>query len=207
MTGYLAGLILGLGLIIPIGQQNIFVLNQGFALGWPRVLWTVLAAGFCDSLLIIVGALGASQIIEQVPGVKPALLIAGSLFLCYLAIQAFISASQTTNSSSLTTGAKISVLKMLSSAASVSLLNPHAVLDTVGVIGATVVSQPPATRWEFAVGTISASWLWFLFLAAAASKIRSKLNATILGWIHRISGVVLIGFAVLLLIEFIRVIS
>ncbi|MFV2012905.1 MULTISPECIES: hypothetical protein [unclassified Micromonospora] len=39
MTDYLAGLLLGLGLIMPIGPQNVFVVSQGPAAGLPRALW------------------------------------------------------------------------------------------------------------------------------------------------------------------------
>lgn len=52
-TTYLAGLALGLALIVPIGAQNVFVVGQGLAVGWPRAGWAVIAAGCCDTLLIL----------------------------------------------------------------------------------------------------------------------------------------------------------
>ncbi|MBW3645555.1 MAG: hypothetical protein KY441_08635 [Actinobacteria bacterium] len=43
-----------------------------------------------------------------------------------------------------------------------SLLNPHAVLDTVGVIGTAIAAQEAVAQSAFAGGALTASWLWFL---------------------------------------------
>ncbi len=36
MTAYLSGLMLGFALIVPIGPQNIVVLNQGLTVRFPK---------------------------------------------------------------------------------------------------------------------------------------------------------------------------
>jgi arginine exporter protein ArgO len=38
MTSFLFGLFLGLALILPIGVQSLFVLNQGLLIGFPAPL-------------------------------------------------------------------------------------------------------------------------------------------------------------------------
>ncbi len=55
MGDYFAGLALGLALIMPIGAQNVFLINQGLTVGISRALVAVGVAGLCDSLLIVVG--------------------------------------------------------------------------------------------------------------------------------------------------------
>src|SRR3712207_5624797 len=62
-TPFLLGLILGLALIIPIGVQSLFVLNQGLLAGFPRALVGVVAVCFCDTFLIVLGAAGASALL------------------------------------------------------------------------------------------------------------------------------------------------
>ena len=64
---YLAGLALGLALIVPIGAQNVFVVGQGLAVGWPRAGWAVVAAGCCDTLLILAGAAGVAGLLTGFP--------------------------------------------------------------------------------------------------------------------------------------------
>ncbi len=204
MTAFLTGLILGLGLIIPIGPQNIFVINQGLAVGWPRVLWAIIAASTCDSFLILIGAFGASQFIDEVPGLRPALLILGAVFLSFLGAQAIRASRRDHNTRELSGPPALSARRVLVTTASVSLLNPHAILDTVGVIGAAVVSQESSTRLAFASGTLCASWLWFSFLGIAASRLRRALNGRVLQMIDLISGSVLLLFAVILMVEFLR---
>ena len=54
--------------------------------------------------------------------------------------------------------------KQISFALSVSLLNPHAIMDTIGVIG-TSAAYDGSEKIAFTVATISVSWLWFIFLA------------------------------------------
>src|SRR5690606_13808575 len=86
-AAYFTGLALGLALIVPIGAQNVFVFGQGVALGMPRALWAVIGAGLCDTLLIVLGATGTSALLHSVPGLRPAMLIGGALFLTYLGIR------------------------------------------------------------------------------------------------------------------------
>jgi len=52
-------------------------------------------------------------------------------------------------------------------AASVSLLNPHAILDTIGVIGTSSLAYTGSEKWAFAVSCILISYLWFFGLAIA----------------------------------------
>ncbi|MGH3796266.1 MAG: LysE family transporter [Pseudonocardiaceae bacterium] len=54
---------LGLALIIPIGPQNVLVLNQSIAVGMLRALVVVVTVGICDSLLILAGAVGVSAVL------------------------------------------------------------------------------------------------------------------------------------------------
>jgi len=67
VTTYLSGLMLGLALIVPIGPQNIVVLNQGLVVGLPKSLFAAAFAGICDTVLIVVGAVGVGALLAGVP--------------------------------------------------------------------------------------------------------------------------------------------
>ncbi|MFR9721888.1 LysE/ArgO family amino acid transporter [Streptomyces sp. MS19] len=203
-TTYLAGLALGLALIVPIGAQNVFVVGQGLAVGWPRACWAVAAAGCCDTLLILAGAAGASGLLNGFPALRGVLLLGGAAFLTYLGLQAWRSGATTL---SLEAGDVLSARTVIRRTVAVSLLNPHAILDTVGVIGAAVAAQPEASRTVFAGGTVSASWLWFLLLAAGAAATRRFLTPRKALWFERISGTIMLFFAALLLYEFITFVT
>ena len=188
----MTGLLLGFALILPIGAQNVFVVGQGLSAGWTRACWAAVAAGCCDTLLIITGAAGASGLLTVIPAVRMVMLAAGAVFLGYLGIRAWRSAEsglgRDPDSPAL---APVAVIRRT---IAVSLLNPHAILDTVGVIGAAVAAQPAAHRISFATGTASASWLWFFLLAAGAAWSRRLLTPRRALWFERISGTVMIAF-------------
>jgi L-lysine exporter family protein LysE/ArgO len=206
ITVYCAGLVLGFGLITPIGPQNLLVVTQGLTVGWPRALWSVGGAGICDTLLIVSGALGVSAVLARAPAVRLILLGAGTAYLAFLGSQALRRS-----------GGRISVdepgtppppvTSVIGKTVSVSLLNPHAVLDTVGVIGAAIASQHPTTRGTFAAGVITASWLWFLFLSLASSMLKKRLTSRGVRYLDRFSAVVMLLFAVVLAAEFVRALA
>lgn len=200
---YLAGLVLGFGLITPIGPQNVFVVGQGLAVGLPRALWAVVAAAVCDSLLIVTGAVGVSAVIERVPAVRTTLLVAGALFLTYLGVRAIRGAGQRLAADP--EAVAVPPRKIVSRTVSVSLLNPHAILDTVGIIGTAIVAQPAAARGFFAAGALSASWLWFLLLAVAAAQARRYFTPRAIANFDRFSGAVMLLFAAAFVVELVRV--
>lgn len=199
MTSFGSGLLLGLALIVPIGAQNIFVINQSIAVGMPRALVAVAAAGACDTILIIAGAAGMSAILTGVPGLRPVLLLAGALFLLYLGVRSLRASAPDEH---VTAQESLSLRAVATRAAGVSLLNPHAVLDTVGVLGAAIVAQEATQRALFATGTLIASWVWFLAIALAASAARQLLTVQLRVLLNRISGLILLVFAMILAIEF-----
>ncbi len=69
-----------------------------------------------------------------------------------------------------------------------------------GYLKATIDADPDH-RPVFAAGTVSASWLWFLFIVLGASSLRRWLTPRRRRWIDRASGTLLLAFAGLFLSE------
>ncbi|MBO4160661.1 MULTISPECIES: LysE/ArgO family amino acid transporter [Micromonospora] len=201
MDIFFAGLLLGLAMITPIGPQNIFLINQGFSVGMPRAWVAVGAAGVCDTVLIVLGGAGASAVLQSVPGLKTVLLVVGVGFLSYLGVQCF--RTSTRGPDALATGG-LPWTRVVARCASVSVLNPHSVLDVVGVLGVAIATQTPDDRPVFAAGTVSASWVWFIVLTSAASSLRRWLTPQRRQWIDWLSGSLLLLFAALFAIEAVR---
>lgn len=157
------GIILAFGLILPLGVQNIFVFNQGAL--QPRfrsVLPVVLTAAVCDTLMIAAAVGGVSLVILSVQWVTPLVYGAGIIFLCIMGWKIWHSSAPATGDTK-----RLPLKAQVGYALSVSLLNPHALLDTVGVIGTNSLQYTGAERWVFASATVAVSWVWFLSLAAA----------------------------------------
>lgn len=199
MAQYLAGLALGLALIMPIGAQNVFILSQGLAVGIPRALIAVGIAGVCDSILIVVGWRGMATVLERSALTQGVLLVAGVAFLLWFGVRALTASGEQQGDQVVGPGVRIA-----RDTAAVSLLNPHAILDTVGVIGAAIAAQEVTARSAFAGGALTASWVWFLVLAVGAAAMRRRLSGEVRRRVERLSGVLMLGLAALFARDFLE---
>ncbi len=214
-------LVLALGLILPLGVQNVFIFQQGMVQRkWRGVLPVVITAGLCDTLLISVAVGGVSVIVLGLPGVKLILMGAGVIFLIYMGWVTWKSAAAPPSSLSMeeqdeqmesikastskttsTATTPMNARRQIGFALSVSLLNPHALLDTIGVIGTSSLRYEDGERWAFTLTCIVVSWLWFIFLAAAGMTI-GRLDQTGRWFclLNRSSAVLIWGIALYLFI-------
>ncbi|WDL99093.1 LysE/ArgO family amino acid transporter [Alicyclobacillus sp. ALC3] len=158
------GLVLAIGLILPLGMQNGFVLTQGaFHKRWVSTLPTVITAGLCDTFLIGLAVLGVSATALRVPAIRYSLGLVGIIFLVYLGIATWRKQPQDPSTASSTAW---TAKKQIGFTLSVSLLNPHALIDTLAVIGGSAVAYThPADRLMFGLACVSVSWFWFFTLA------------------------------------------
>lgn len=190
------GFILAFGLILPLGVQNVFVFNQGsIHKQYRRVLPVILTASISDSLLITLAVLGISVIVLQVAWLNTLLLSAGIFFLIYMG---FLTWKSTPNEVSAEQKA-FSPKKQITFAASVSLLNPHAILDTVGVIGTSSLNYEGPTKITFTLACILTSWIWFFALAFVGRQVGRLGQANgLLGILNKISAILMWGTAIYL---------
>ena len=192
MQTYLEGLFLQASLILALGAQNLFVLDCGIQKRHP--LLVALICSLCDTLLILLGVLGATQLFKKVPIFQPILGVAGVLFLIYCGAVKMNEARRPIPVGVQTVKASHTFRSTVIAAFSFSLLNPHVYLDTVVLIGG-YSSRFPATadRLLFGAGAASFSIIWFLSLGLGAAAISSQLNSPrVLRYISLVSGLILI---------------
>jgi L-lysine exporter family protein LysE/ArgO len=164
LSAVMHGFILAFGLILPLGVQNVFIFNQGaMQPRWIYVLPVVLTASICDTILISLAVFGVSAVVLGVSWIKVTLLVVGILFLIYMGYATWKSKPKSEETSVQT----FTYRKQIVFAASVSLLNPHAIMDTIGVIGTSSLSYSGTNKIIFMVVCILVSWLWFFGLSIA----------------------------------------
>jgi len=188
------GLLFGLATAFPVGVQSFVVMNQGLRFGYPRVLTGIITASLCDTLLIVAGAAGASALLAGAGERVPVILI-GIAFLATFGVLAFRAPPEEEASEVKSVGRP---LAMIAQTVGVSLFNPHAVLETVGVLGAAIAAQSAENRIEFACGVIAASWVWFVMVGFGASALQKRLTTTARLWMQRGSGVMMLALAAVL---------
>lgn len=164
----LEGFLLGMSLIAAIGAQNLFVLRQGIK--GEYVFTTALVSSFSDFAMIAVGALGAGSLISSVPVLQKVAVFGGIVFLSYYGLKSCMNLVRGRSAELVmadgTSGSRKTVIL---GALGVSLLNPHAVLDGVVLIGGLSAQyEIAADRAFFAGGAGVASVLWFFCLGYGA---------------------------------------
>lgn len=192
------GFFLALGLILPLGVQNTFVLTQGaLHRRWAGALPAVLTASLCDTLLITLAVSGVSVAVLKLPWLGLGLSWAGVLFLAYMG---WVTWRSTPVAGDVAREDQWPPRRQVIFAASVSLLNPHAILDTVAVIGPSALQYTGAERLAYTLTCIGVSWLWFSGLAAAGSLAGLAFSGTAMRrWLSRISAVIMWGVLIQLL--------
>src|SRR3954451_2837788 len=166
----LAGLGLGLSLIVAIGAQNAFVLRQGLRLEHVGAVVAVCAVS--DAVLICAGVLGAGALLLAHPDLLTVVCFGGAAFLLTYGVLAARRALRpadvlAADASGVRTGLAVTVLTCLA----LTWLNPHVYLDTVVLLG-SMASTFGDHRWQFAAGAGVGSLLWFAGLGYGARLLR-----------------------------------
>ncbi|MDM5233775.1 LysE/ArgO family amino acid transporter [Lysinibacillus pakistanensis] len=173
MEAFFHGMILAFGLILPLGVQNVFVFSQGATQPHlVRALPASITAAICDTLLILLAVFGLSIIVLQFAWLRLALMTVGILFLLYMGYTIWRSSPATANNNE-----ALPVKKQILFALSVSLLNPHAILDTIGVIGTSALKYSGTDQILFTAACVVISWLWFFGLTIAGASFK-KLDSS-----------------------------
>ncbi|MFD6440293.1 LysE/ArgO family amino acid transporter [Peribacillus sp. NPDC060186] len=189
LAAMLHGIVLAFGLILPLGAQNVFVFNQGASQpNFRSVLPVVLTASLCDTLLILLSILGVSVVVLTIPVLQTTFFIIGLVFLLYMGWVVWKSKPSKLNKKAEALSSK----KQIMFAMSVSLLNPHAILDTVGVIGTSSLSYTGTEKLTFTAATILISWIWFFSLAIVGKKVGDiDTDGRLINVINKVSAIMI----------------
>ncbi|NAW67525.1 LysE/ArgO family amino acid transporter [Photobacterium halotolerans] len=171
----LQGFGLGASMIIPIGAQNAYVLNQGIKRN--HHLTTATVCSLLDVLFISLGVFGGGALLSSNENLLLAVTLGGIAFLLFygsLSLKsAFSQASEEEAQKQILARGRRAVV---AGALAVTVLNPHLYLDTVVILGSIGGQFEGQDRIAFAIGTILASFVWFFTLSIAAAKMAPTLS-------------------------------
>ena len=171
----LQGFGLGASMIIPIGAQNAYVLNQGIKRN--HHLTTATICSVLDVIFISLGIFGGGAVLSQNETLLTVVTLGGIAFLTFYGLLSLKSAVQTNRSSE----SKRQVVErgrraVIRGALAVTVRNPHLYLDTVVILGSIGGQFEGQDRISFALGTIMASFVWFYTLSIGAAKLGPTLS-------------------------------
>ena len=194
------GFILGAGMIIPIGAQNAFVLNQGI-----KRQYHLVAASICmlsDFILIGIGIYGGSQIISSSELAFTLLTWIGILFLVSYGFISFRAAMGGLYERQSESKSAKSLSKVVITCLAVTLLNPHVYIDTVVILGGVGGQFEDDAKLNFAFGCMLASIVWFYGLAILAARMSHLLSrAKVKRAIDLVVGLIMWGISISLFLS------
>lgn len=230
MSIILAGLFLGLSLIIAVGPQNIFLLKTGVKR--EHVAAVVLTCIISDVLLISAGTAGVGVLVDSAPLLLEILRWGGTAYLVWFAWQNFrdavhpgaVTVTETTpetpadhgggsgGSAVLTrtrpatatrqrTAHRPVWLGAVGTTVALTWLNPLAYVDVVVMIGGIANQYGTDGRWLFALGAILAAVIWFPTVGYGAALLRRPLSRPVVWrWLNIAIGIVMLGLALKLVL-------
>ena len=194
------GIIIGLVVAFPVGPLGLLCINRALSLGPLCGLCSGLGVATADALAAGIAALGISLVSTFLVDHQLFLRLVGGLFLCVIGIKIYLVKPSTK-------AAPKTVNGLLGAYATTFLLtfsNPMTVLSFIAIYAGWGVESLRGHYLGAAVlmlGVFTGSGLWWLALFVGLTTFKDRFNLRILGWIHRVSGGVIAGFGVVVLLS------
>jgi L-lysine exporter family protein LysE/ArgO len=163
LAAYSTGFALSFSLILAIGSQNAFVLRQ--AILRQHIGFIVLFCAISDALLIIAGVLGFSIFVADFfDRITPLLFGGAAIWLGIYGLLRTRDAAFGNNIFAVDDHPVGSLKACLLVLVLLTFGNPHVYLDTVLLIGTVSLQFDGLTKVAFAVGAMTASFIFFIGL-------------------------------------------
>jgi len=158
ISDFIQGFIIGSSLIIAIGPQNLYVINQGLKKNFIFIV--VLICSLSDSLLIVCGIYLSNNILSLNPSVITIMKLVGGIWLILYGINKIKnSRNHVINNKEFN---EVSFIKVIMTTLAITYANPHVYLDTVILLGSISINFD--SKLYFGLGAIFASFVFFFSL-------------------------------------------
>ena len=193
MDSFITGILLGLGVAIPIGPLNILIMNyslssfgRGFALG--------MGAMSADILYFVLLSLGVLVVFDN-PWIFKSIAIFGAIFLLYMALACYKNASKMLAKISNTERGE-SLLACYLKGLGLNSINPFIVGFWLSL--SSVVAS--SANWMIAaLGVLLALFAWVLGLSIVTSLARRIISAKVARIFSYVSAVLMLFFTAFLI--------
>lgn len=200
------GVIVGVTLAAAFGPIALLCIQRTLANGWVYGFASGLGVAAADGLYGFIGGLGLTMVTELLVGQQLWLRLAGGLFLGYLGVHIFL--SRPTLESTARGGShhteRPGYLAASTSIFLLTLTNPITILAFAAIyaeISFQALNTGLGAASSFGLGVFFGSASWWAVLTAGANVLRDRLNLVALRWVNRVSGVLIFGFGLFILLD------
>jgi threonine/homoserine/homoserine lactone efflux protein len=185
---------------VPVGPLGLLCINRALATGALCGLFSGLGVASADALAAGIAALGISLVSGFLTDHQVLLRLGGGCFLCYLGLKIY-----RTKPAVQTPAGKVNGLA--SAYATTFLLtfsNPVTILSFIAIYAGWQVESLSGHYFAAAVltlGVFIGSALWWVLLFLGMTTFPDRFSLQTLGWIHRVSGALIAGAGVAVLLS------
>jgi threonine/homoserine/homoserine lactone efflux protein len=187
------GLILGFTIAAAVGPISLLTIRRTLAHGRVYGLASGLGVATADATYGGIAAFGLTAVTSVLVGGRVVLGLLGGAFLVVLAWRTLTSrpgeVAEAADRPGLA-GAFLSIFGL-------TMTNPMTILSFAAIFaGLGVVGSGGADAALLTLGVFFGSATWWVILTTAVAVLRARITVRWLTWVNRVSGVVLLGFAV-----------
>jgi threonine/homoserine/homoserine lactone efflux protein len=196
----LKGLIIGFSIAAPVGPIGVLCIRRTLLQGRIAGFLSGLGAASADALYGCVAGFGLTFMANFLLDQQLWFSLIGGAFLGYLGVKTFF--SQTSETA--TTVHRASWLGAYGSTFLLTLTNPATILSFAAIFAGLGLANSSHNYLEatlLVLGVFAGSALWWLLLSGGVSLFRTRLTPAWLGWVNRISGVIIAGFGLVILLS------
>lgn len=202
MSLYLQGLAIGLAYVAPIGMQNLFVINAALTQPRRRLVPITLIVIFFDIGLLLACFFGIGALVERFAWLQMTVLAAGGAVVCWIGLGLL----RETPSMDRSVDMDIPLPNIAAKAFVVTWINPQALIDGTLLFGSFRAGHPGADGTLLALGSATASCLWFTGVTLVISLFSARFSHRVLRMINVVCGGVMLAYGVRLILRFFRAI-
>jgi len=190
---FFKGIIIGFIVAVPVGPIGILCINRALSGGPAYGLFSGLGVATADAIAAAIAALGLTVVSGFFLDQEAWLRVVGGFFLCYLGFRTFSIRPQVQSIST----REYSPAGAYSSAFLLTFSNPVTVLSFVAIYAGLGVGNLSGAYFAAALlasGVFFGSAIWWIVLGGGLLAFGKKFAYPGLRWVHRISGVIIVGF-------------
>ena len=195
MQAFLQGILLGLGVSVPIGPINVLIMSYALKSYWGA-LCLGLGAMSADALYLLLSAFGVAKLLNS-PDIFKVIAIFGASFLLYMAWQIFKSAKNEIKTKSVDTDKIGSHGAVYLKGFLLNLLNPFVIMFWLSVSATT--AKIGGSYGVVLSGLVLGIFSWISLFPLVIYKNRKFVSPKVAMILAYISALILVGFAISLI--------
>jgi threonine/homoserine/homoserine lactone efflux protein len=194
----LKGMLIGFSIAAPVGPIGVLCIRRTLAEGRAYGFAAGPGAATADACYGTLAALGLTLISAFLVDQANWLRLIGGAYLCYLGVKTFRSPPAERAAEAKGRG----LLGAYGSTLFLTLTNPLTIFAFAAIfagVGAEAASGNTPGALNVVLGVFLGSTAWWLILVTLTSLFRARLTIAALVWVNRVSGLLILGFGVVIL--------